>query len=198
MTDTFVAARLWIDDVNWRHIPFYIRTGKRMREKSTRIAIEFKDAIKEAYDNGAQTNAPNLLTIEINPHEKITLQLNNKNPMRNGQLEPVNLELAIAATPMKEAYELLLHDAMRGNATFFAHWEEVELAWKWVQPVLEAFEKICCPFIFIHQVHMVPKRPCVANLVAIPRSIIITGKPNSIYTIYLYRGDLTHESIYYS
>ncbi|MED4600408.1 glucose-6-phosphate dehydrogenase [Paenibacillus validus] len=138
MTDTFVAARLWIDDFFWNEVPIYIRTGKRMKEKSTRITVEFKDRFKEPYGNANQA-VPNLLTIQINPDEKITLQLNSKNLLHNGQMEPVMMDFSMDASQMPEAYELLIFDALRGDATFFAHWEEVELAWEWVQPVLEAF-----------------------------------------------------------
>ncbi|GGG26122.1 glucose-6-phosphate dehydrogenase [Paenibacillus abyssi] len=141
MTDTFVAARLWIDNSLWQDVPFYIRTGKRMKDKSTRIVIEFKAGIKEPYGSGEQPTEPNRLTIQINPDEKITLQLNQKNALNNGQLEPVNMEFSMPANQLPDGYELLLFDALRGDATFFAHWEEVELAWEWVQLVLEAFQE---------------------------------------------------------
>ncbi|MBP1154314.1 MULTISPECIES: glucose-6-phosphate dehydrogenase [unclassified Paenibacillus] len=143
MTDTFVAARLWIDDFFWKDVPIYIRTGKRMKEKSTRIVIEFKDRLRE--QDGNMNPFPNLLTIQINPDEKITLQLNGRNPLKNGQMEPVTMDFSMPADQLPEAYELLLFDALRGDATFFAHWEEVELAWAWVQPVLEAFEENLLP-----------------------------------------------------
>jgi glucose-6-phosphate 1-dehydrogenase len=148
MTDTFVAARLWIDDETWGKVPFYIRTGKRMREKSTQIVIEFKDPFKESYTNQNHASVPNLLTIQINPDEKITLQLNGKNLLKNGAMEPVYMDLSMPANQMPEAYELLIYDAFRGEDTFFARWEEVELAWKWVQPVLEAFEENLLPLSF--------------------------------------------------
>lgn len=144
MTDTFVAARLWIDDYFWKGVPIYIRTGKRMKEKSTQIVIEFKDRLKEPQGTARNDSTPNLLTIQINPDEKITLQLNGRNP-RSGQPEPFTLDFSMPADQLPEAYELLIFDALRGDATFFAHWEEVELAWKWVQPVLDAFEDQLLP-----------------------------------------------------
>lgn len=152
MTDTFIAARLWIDDYFWNEVPIYIRTGKRMKEKSTRIVIEFKDRFKEpaGNNNQAQASPPNLLTIQINPDEKMTLQLNGKNPLHNGQIEPVIMDMSMDASELPEAYELLIFDALEGDPTFFAHWEEVELAWQWVQPVLEAFEENLLPL------HMYP------------------------------------------
>ncbi|CAM2871545.1 glucose-6-phosphate dehydrogenase [Paenibacillus sediminis] len=142
MTDTFIAARLWIEDFFWREVPFYIRTGKRMAEKCTKIVVEFKDPLQDLQGSKA---APNLLTIQINPNEKITLQLNGKNLLKNGEMESINMDFSPASDNIPEAYELLIHDAIRGDASFFAHWEEVEQAWELVQPILDAFEENLVP-----------------------------------------------------
>jgi glucose-6-phosphate 1-dehydrogenase len=144
-TDTFVAARLWIDHPSWTGVPFYIRTGKRMKEKSTRIVIEFKNQENLSYKNN-QMN-PNLLIIEINPEENISFQLNSKNPLNNGKVEPVRINLANdqISLGVPEAYERLIFDAINGDSTFFAHWKEVELAWEWVQPILNVFEENLVP-----------------------------------------------------
>ncbi|MFD9626452.1 glucose-6-phosphate dehydrogenase [Peribacillus muralis] len=143
--NTFVAARLWIDNPFWEGVPFYIRTGKRMKEKSTRIVIEFKDSLKDLYMNRNENVEPNLLIIEINPNENISLQLNSKNPLNNGKMEPVRVNFATESKGVPEAYERLIFDAIRGDSTFFAHWKEVELSWEWVQPILEAFEENLLP-----------------------------------------------------
>ncbi|AKO93016.1 glucose-6-phosphate dehydrogenase [Priestia filamentosa] len=143
--DTFVAARLWIDNSFWNGVPFYIRTGKRMKDKSTRIVIEFKNYLKDLYENQDETVEPNLLIIEINPHENVALQLNSKNPLKNGKIEPVRVEFAADQKGAPEAYERLIFDALTGDSTFFAHWKEVELAWEWIQPILEAFEENLLP-----------------------------------------------------
>ncbi|OLN21807.1 glucose-6-phosphate dehydrogenase [Domibacillus antri] len=135
--DTFIAARLWIDNDFWAGVPFYIRTGKRMQEKSTRIVVEFKNPLS------AET-APNRLTIDISPSEGVSLQLNMKNPLNN-QIEPVSIDFSANAKDVPEAYELLLFGALRGDPTFFAHWKEVELSWEWVQPILDAFEEDLVP-----------------------------------------------------
>lgn len=139
--DTFVAARLWIDNEFWSGVPFYIRTGKRMKEKSTRIVIEFKDSLQGLYTK----LEPNLLIIEINPHENVSLQLNSKNPLKNGKIEPVRVNFTTEQNGAPEAYERLIFDAFCGDATFFAHWKEVEMSWEWVQPILEAFEEDLLP-----------------------------------------------------
>ncbi|XJZ28851.1 glucose-6-phosphate dehydrogenase [Bacillota bacterium Lsc_1132] len=142
--DTFVAARLWIDNSFWDGVPFYIRTGKRMTEKSTRIVIEFKNPIKNLYKNENQNAEPNLLVINVNPNEGVSMQLNSKNPI-NGKLEPITVDFSASEKDVPEAYELLIFDALRGDSTFFAHWNEVELSWKWIQPILEAFEENMIP-----------------------------------------------------
>ncbi|WP_342048334.1 glucose-6-phosphate dehydrogenase [Bacillus sp. OTU530] len=146
-TDTFVAARLWIDNPFWTKVPFYIRTGKRMKEKSTRIVIEFKNTLKLHYKDNDQKVEPNLLIIEISPDENVSLQLNSKNPLKNGKIEPVRINFSCEQTGVgvPEAYERLIYDALIGDSTFFAHWKEVELSWEWVQPILEAFEEDLLP-----------------------------------------------------
>lgn len=138
--DTFIAARLWIDNALWDGVPFYIRTGKRMAEKSTKIAIQFKNLLKGLYTSEMKKAEPNLLTININPNEGVSLQLNIKNPV-NGEMEPVKVDFSASKQDVPEAYELLLVDALSGDSTFFAHWSEVELSWKWVEPILEAFKE---------------------------------------------------------
>lgn len=138
--DTFVAARLWIDISLWDGVPFYIRTGKRMREKATKIVIEFKNPLKDSYTSEKEQIEPNLLTISINPNEGVSLQLNSKNPI-SGKMEPITVDFSASNQDVPEAYELLLFDALVGDSTFFAHWNEVELSWKWVEPILEAFKE---------------------------------------------------------
>ena len=139
--DTYVAARLWIDNPYWKGVPFYIRTGKRMAEKSTRIVVEFKNSFHTKSKNEM---SPNLLIIEINPNENVSFQLNSKNPV-NGKIEPVKISFSTQQADIPEAYERLIYDAIRGNSTFFAHWKEVELSWEWVQPILEAFKENLIP-----------------------------------------------------
>lgn len=112
-----------------------------MKEKSTRIVIEFKDSLKELYRNRNEQTEPNLLIIEINPNENVSLQLNSKNPLNDGKMEPVRINFTSEQEGVPEAYERLIFDAIRGDSTFFAHWKEVELSWEWVQPILEAFEE---------------------------------------------------------
>ncbi|ULL17222.1 glucose-6-phosphate dehydrogenase [Paenibacillus sp. H1-7] len=142
MNDTFIAAKLQIDGAFWRDVPFYIRTGKRMKEKSTRIVIEFKEPVQQRNN---ETKTPNLLVFEISPNEGITLQLNSNEPGQSGDVEPIHLAFHMNGSEMPEAYESLIHSALYGDATYFAHWDEVELSWKWVDPILKAFEENLAP-----------------------------------------------------
>ncbi|MEK3884601.1 glucose-6-phosphate dehydrogenase [Paenibacillus sp. PL2-23] len=140
--DTFVAAKLTIDDSFWRGVPFYIRTGKRMKEKATRIVIEFKEPLKQAT---ASTVEPNLLVIEMSPTDSIKLQLNTMDSKSKGEFKPVQIDIHSSGDDVPEAYENLIRDALLGDSTFFAHWDEVEASWAWVQPVLEAYEENLIP-----------------------------------------------------
>ncbi len=145
MNDTFIAARLQIDNSYWQGVPFYIRTGKRMKDKSTRIVVEFKEPLKQASTKNDDHIAPNLLVIDIGPNEGITLQLNAKDPEHKGGFKPINIDLHASQENSPEAYENLIGDALSGDPTFFAHWDEVELSWKWVQPILDAFNENLVP-----------------------------------------------------
>ncbi|MFB6366752.1 glucose-6-phosphate dehydrogenase [Paenibacillus elgii] len=145
MNDTFIAARLKIDNFFWRGVPFYIRTGKRMKEKSTRIVIEFKEPLKMSSQANDDKKAPNLLVFEISPNEGITLQLNTRDTQHKGEFKPLQIDFHESRDDVPEAYENLIYDAWHGDPTFFAHWDEVELSWQWVEPILEAFEENLVP-----------------------------------------------------
>ncbi|WNS40750.1 glucose-6-phosphate dehydrogenase [Paenibacillus sp. MMS20-IR301] len=144
VNDTFIAARLQIDDPFWKGVPFYIRTGKRMKEKSTRIVIEFKEPLKQV-SSAEGEDIPNLLVFEISPNEGITLQLKARDPQHKGKFKAMHIDFHTSSIEIPEAYENLIHDALRGDPSFFAHWNEVELSWKWVQPILNAFAENTVP-----------------------------------------------------
>lgn len=140
--DTYFAARIAIDHPSWKGVPFFIRTGKRMNQKSTQIVIEFKNKLR---DSGVLEGiSPNLLILEISPNESISMRVNLKDSSSN-RFKPVWINFTTNSSDQPEAYELLLHDALRGNSTFFADWREVELSWKWIEPLLEAFQEDLLP-----------------------------------------------------
>lgn len=142
-TETYVAARLMIDNHVWAGVPFYIRTGKRMAVKSTKIVVEFKELPLNLYKKEEKQTGPNLLIIHIQPDEGITIVLNGKR-IGSADTTPVHLEYRHDSedrvnTP--EAYERLLFDCMMGDATNFAHWDEVSLSWSLVDAISNAWEK---------------------------------------------------------
>ncbi|MDQ0269356.1 glucose-6-phosphate dehydrogenase [Cytobacillus purgationiresistens] len=141
-TETFVAGKLSIDTFRWKGVPFYIRTGKKMAAKSTKIVIQFKDIPMNLYYQTEKTLNPNLLVIHIQPEEGITLYLNAQKAGENVETTPVKLNFANSGidgnTP--EAYERLLYDCMRGDATNFTHWDEVSLSWSFVDKISEVWE----------------------------------------------------------
>lgn len=141
MTETFVAAKLFVDNLRWAGVPFYIRTGKRMTEKVTQIVIQFKEMPK-IYFNKENNLRPNLLVISIHPDESVKLVLNAKKAGSDHQIIPIALEFCHNCedhTP--EAYEALMYDAIIGDQTFFTHWEEVALSWKLIDPVHKAWKQ---------------------------------------------------------
>ena len=143
-TDTFVAAKLMIDNFRWAGVPFYIRTGKRMKQKSTEIVVEFKDLPMNLYYGKGHETKSNLLVIHVQPHEGITLHVNARKGDYNASSTPITLSYDNNAgdkmnTP--EAYEILLHDCMRGDSTNFTHWDEVALSWKFIDVIASAWSK---------------------------------------------------------
>jgi glucose-6-phosphate 1-dehydrogenase len=148
-TETFVAGRIMIDNYRWAGVPFYIRTGKRMQGKSTKIVVEFKDIPMNLYYENELDKHPNLLVINIQPHEGITLHLNAKNAGTGPYAQPIKLaykNTGIDGINTPEAYEKLLHDCMVGDATNFTHWDEVAGSWEYVDSILNKWENEQAPF----------------------------------------------------
>lgn len=136
--ETFAALKLYVENFRWAGVPFYIRTGKRMKTKSTEIIVEFKSIPKVLYSKEYSSLNPNLLVIRVQPIEGIFFQFNTKKPGTENNIIPVemdfcqNCEFGIN-TP--EAYERLLYDTMNGDNTLFTSWDEVEYSWKFVDTI---------------------------------------------------------------
>ena len=143
-TETFAAVKFYIDNWRWQGVPFYVRTGKRMHEKASRITIQFKPAPDYAFPEGAtQTWRPNRLTISIQPEMDIRLRFQAKRPGPEMNLHPVDMIFNYknefdGLEP--EAYETLLLDVMEGNPTHFMRADQVEAAWDIIMPILETWE----------------------------------------------------------
>ena len=140
-TETFFAAKLFIDDWRWGGTPFYVRTGKKLATQATEIAIQFQRVPHLLFAKTAvESLEPNVLTLRIQPHEGISLTFGTKVPGPEVNVETVDMEMDYesdfgSGTP--EAYERLLLDCMLGDATLFARADEIREAWEIVDPVVQ-------------------------------------------------------------
>ncbi|GGB10044.1 glucose-6-phosphate dehydrogenase [Puia dinghuensis] len=140
--ETFAAVKFYIDNWRWQDVPFYVRTGKRMNQKSTSITIQFKTAPSYAFPpEAAETWRANRLTISIQPEMEVKLRFQSKRAGQSMTLSPVDMIFNPKDGENEpEAYETLLLDVMEGNATLFMRADQVEAAWKIVMPILETWE----------------------------------------------------------
>lgn len=142
--DTFAAVKFYIDNWRWQNVPFYVRTGKRLHDKTTTITIQFRPAPHYAFPpEAAETWRPNKLTISIQPEMDIRLRFQAKRPGQSMTLNPVDMKFSYKDAydgNEPEAYETLLLDVMEGNATLFMRSDQVEAAWKIIMPILEAWQ----------------------------------------------------------
>ncbi|TCP27044.1 glucose-6-phosphate 1-dehydrogenase [Scopulibacillus darangshiensis] len=141
MTETFVAAKLFIDNFRWAGVPFYIRTGKRMTVKSTEIVIQFKDAPQNPYFNNFNDIQPNLLVIHVQPDEGLSLKLNAKKFSSSGDTMPITMEFSNSDLTGADAYERLIQDCLNGDSTNFTRWDEVALSWEFVDSITKAWNE---------------------------------------------------------
>lgn len=143
-TETFVAIKAEIDSWRWAGVPFYLRTGKRLQQSVGEIVVTF-DAVPHSIFSGPfNASTPNRLVIQLQPDESITLRIMAKAPGEAMRLRPVDLSLDLGesfkARPL-DAYERLLGDAIQGNLTLFMRRDEVEAAWKWIDPIRESWDR---------------------------------------------------------
>jgi len=148
-TETFAAIRVDIDNWRWNGVPFYIRSGKRLRRRNSEIVIQFKSIPHSIFANKGRCISQNALVITLQPKESIKLKLMNKIPGLTEQmrLQQVDLELnaPLNAKRKPEAYERLMLDVIRSNPTLFMRLDEVEAAWKWADIILEGWAENMVP-----------------------------------------------------
>jgi glucose-6-phosphate 1-dehydrogenase len=141
-TETYIAARLEVDDWRWSGVPFYLRTGKRLPKRATEIAIQFKEVPHRLFRESAADPNPNLLAIRIQPDEGIMLRFGAKVPGLGIDVRSVTMDFTYGSAfsvDSPDAYETLILDALLGDASLFTRADEVETAWGIVTPIIEAW-----------------------------------------------------------
>ena len=143
-TETYVALKCFVDNWRWEGTPFYVRTGKRLPKRSTEIAIQFRVAPHQLFPREASEGfEPNALVLRIQPDEGVSLKFGAKVPVQGVvRIRSVNMDFDYGASfivDQPDAYETLILDALRGDATLFTRRDEVEQQWAFVDPIIEAW-----------------------------------------------------------
>ena len=145
-TATFVALKANIQNWRWAGVPFYLRTGKRMAKRLSEIVIQFKPAPHNIFTKDAGKFISNRLVLRLQPDEGVKQWIMIKDPGPGGmRLRHVSLDMSFAESfdaRAPDAYERLLLDVIRGNPTLFMRRDEVEAAWKWIDPIIEAWDEM--------------------------------------------------------
>ena len=141
-TETYAALKLYIDNWRWRGVPFYLRTGKRMKESQSMISICFKQPPQQFFrGTGVDAQARNWLVLGIQPEECLRIEMTVKEPGLEMRTRAASLNAGFAGSEVKHtgAYEDLLLDVIEGDQSLFLRWDEVEWAWRIVDPVIRAW-----------------------------------------------------------
>ncbi len=146
LTESFIALRCHISNWRWAGTPFYLRTGKKLKARSSEIAVVFKDAPHSIFGQEAGQHR-NILSIQLQPNEGMMLDVTIKEPGPGGmRLIDVPLDMTFAEAlgdeieDVPDAYERLIMDVIRGNQTLFMRGDEVEAAWAWTDPIIAGWE----------------------------------------------------------
>ena len=143
-TETYVALKAEIDNWRWAGVPFYVRTGKSLAQRKSEIIIQFKSVPHRLFP-GNDTPVGNRLVIRLQPDESISLSLMAKSPGRGMALQEVDLDLHFDEAFKRrrwDAYERLLLDVIQGDATLFMRRDEIEAAWRWVDPIIRGWREV--------------------------------------------------------
>jgi len=145
-TETFVALKVAVANWRWTGVPFYLRTGKRLQQRSSEIVVTFRKAPHSIFNSDCGKALQTRLVIRLQPDEGIKLWLMIKEPGSGGmRLQYVPLDMSFAEAfdvSVPDAYERLLMDVVRGNATLFMRRDEVEAAWRWIDPIRQAWSQM--------------------------------------------------------
>ena len=148
LTETYVAVEFHVDNWRWAGVPFYVRAGKRLANQLTEIAVHFKRTPQALFARNPGDVHHNVITMRIQPNEGISLNFGAKTPGSHMRASRVNMDFSYrdafgTATPV--AYETLLLDAMRGDATLFTRRDETEAEWRIITPIEEAWSQLPPP-----------------------------------------------------
>ncbi len=145
MTETYVAAKLYVDNWRWADTPFYVRAGKRLARRETTIAIQFKNAPHPPFEEtAAEGLRPNVLLVHVQPDEGVSLAIAAKVPGQGMMLRTVHMDFLYGGTfrtGIPEAYERLILDCMLGDATLFTRTDEVEEQWALVDAIVAPWSR---------------------------------------------------------
>ena len=145
MTETYVAAKLFVDNWRWADTPFYVRTGKRLARRETTIAIQFQRAPHPPFEDAATEELhPNLLLVHVQPDEGVSLAIGAKVPGQGMRIRTVHMDFMYGGafrTDLPEAYERLILDAMLGDQTLFTRSDEVEEQWALVDAIVATWAR---------------------------------------------------------
>jgi glucose-6-phosphate 1-dehydrogenase len=143
ITETYAAIKFFIDNWRWGGVPFYIRTGKRLPTRVTEVVIHFKPTPHFLFSQIQDSVSHNQLVIRIQPDEGILIKFGMKTPGAGFEVQTVNMDFHysdLANQRIPSAYERLINDSMKGDATLFARSEEVVEAWKFLSPIIEGWK----------------------------------------------------------
>jgi len=144
-TETYVAAKCFVDNWRWSGVPFYLRTGKALPLRTSEVAVQFKEIPRILFNaDSQQPQAPNVLTLRIQPEEGLSLRIVSRVPGTRAQTHPVEMDFKysdVFGRPSPEAYERLLLDVMAGDASRFMRRDAVEASWAWITRILEGWEQ---------------------------------------------------------
>ncbi len=141
--ETYVAAMLSVENWRWDGVPFFIRTGKALRQRTTQVVIRFRDAPSLRLGGNRQRPIPTLLQIRIQPHEGITLRIGAKRPGTTFEMVPAGLDLeysGLSGSQLPDAYEHVLTEVLAGVHTVFPSGDEIDRSWEIVAEVIQAWE----------------------------------------------------------
>ncbi len=148
-TETYAALKLFVENWRWAGVPFYVRTGKRLATQATDIRVQFKRTPQALFARSAEHEVePNVITLRIQPNEGISISFGAKRPGQQMIAMPVQAEFSYQRAFGMEspsAYETLLLDAMRGDATLFTRGDEVEAEWRIITPIEQAWARLPAP-----------------------------------------------------